>query len=208
MKKMIPFVLVTLLLFVEVASGTSHKVTDSGFSFSPSTLTINAGDEISFELDGMHNAVQVTKNVWDANGTASSGGFEVPYGGGKITLNSPGTYYYVCQPHSGSAMKGTIVVSSTTGILETVNIQENKLRVYPNPTSHSVNIDFIVSEITTVKIDIIDITGREVKNLAVSDYTPGNQTKSFSLSGLTPGRYLVRYENGLHQNVTPLLINH
>jgi len=87
-------------------------VTNDGFSFSPDQITINAGDTVEFVLNGIHNAVEVSETTWNANGTLSNGGFALPLGGGEVTLNEPGTYYYVCQPHVGAfGMKGRIIVN-------------------------------------------------------------------------------------------------
>jgi plastocyanin len=89
----------------------TFTVADAGFSFSPSTLTITAGDTVNFMLTASHDAVEVSKSTWDANGATSNGGFSVPFGGGSVTFNKPGTYYYVCVAHVAFGMKGTIIVN-------------------------------------------------------------------------------------------------
>ena len=87
-----------------------HTVMNMGFSFSPSLLTINAGDTVRFNLDSNHNAVEVSQTTWNANGNTPNGGFSVGFGGGDVVFNTPGTFYYVCQPHASGGMKGRIVV--------------------------------------------------------------------------------------------------
>jgi len=89
----------------------TYIVNSAGFSFSPSTLTIRVGDTVNFALTGIHNAVEVSKATWDANGSTSNGGFSVPFGGGSQTFTQPGTYYYVCTAHAAMGMKGTIIVN-------------------------------------------------------------------------------------------------
>jgi plastocyanin len=86
-------------------------VIDSGFAFSPATLTIRAGDTVNFMLSASHDAVEVSKTTWDANGAISNGGFSVPFGGGSVTFSRPGIYYYVCVAHVSFGMKGMIVVN-------------------------------------------------------------------------------------------------
>jgi plastocyanin len=86
-------------------------VVDSGFSFSPATITIRAGDTVKFSLLSMHNVIEVSKATWDANGNTSNGGFTLPFGGGSLTFARPGIHYFVCGPHSDKGMKGTIVVN-------------------------------------------------------------------------------------------------
>lgn len=87
-------------------------VTNSGFSFNPSLVTISSGDSVKFQLASIHDALEVSQATWNANGTAAlAGGFSVPFGGGTITLTTAGTHYYVCTNHASSGMKGRIVVN-------------------------------------------------------------------------------------------------
>lgn len=115
---------------------TKWTIVNSGFTFSPSTLSISNGDSIVFSLGSIHNALEVSEATWNANGnTALPGGFETSFGGGMVmpvTL-TVGIHYYVCHPHASSGMKGTITVLSTTGIEDVQTTA--KFSVYPNPTS-------------------------------------------------------------------------
>ena len=99
-------------LAVSASAGlaTVHTIISSGFTFSPNSVTSSSGDTIRFAIASIHNAAQVDKPTWDANGTTSNGGFSVPFGGGSIVLTDTGTYYYVCQVHGPMGMKGIITV--------------------------------------------------------------------------------------------------
>jgi plastocyanin len=100
-----------LALSAQAISQTTHTVVASGFTFSPDSIFIAPGDSVQFSLGStIHNAAQVDKPVWDANGTTSNGGFMVPFGGGTIGLADTGIYYYVCQNHAPMGMKGIIRV--------------------------------------------------------------------------------------------------
>jgi len=85
-------------------------VTNAGFAFSPSLLTINAGDTVRWTINSIHNVVEVSQATWNANGNTSNGGFSLPFGGGTHTFSTPGTYYYVCEPHASGGMKGRVIV--------------------------------------------------------------------------------------------------
>lgn len=105
------FPIVLLLLYTQPTSATIHTITTPGFNFSPSTLTIALGDTIDFSIASAHNVLEVSQATWNANGnTPLPGGFSLPFGGGTLILQSSGTYYYVCEPHAGGGMKGTITV--------------------------------------------------------------------------------------------------
>ena len=89
------------------------QVKTSGTTFSPNEITINVGDSVKFTTGGSHNAVEVTEADWDAGKkTAKEGGFNVGFGETKtVTFDTPGTYYYVCQPHAVIGMKGKVIVN-------------------------------------------------------------------------------------------------
>ncbi|HAN30185.1 MAG TPA: hypothetical protein DCQ06_01175 [Myxococcales bacterium] len=96
-------------------SGTVYEVVDTedgNMSFMPTDLVIAVGDTVRFKMTATHNAVEVTKETYDAlDITAKADGFEVDYGKTQeITFNKAGVYYYVCQPHVKLKMIGTITV--------------------------------------------------------------------------------------------------
>ena len=86
-------------------------VATTGFTFTPATVTIRAGDTVNFSITSIHSALEVSKATWDANGNTSNGGFNIPFGGGSHTFSRPGIYYYVCGAHFAMGMKGTIIVN-------------------------------------------------------------------------------------------------
>jgi len=135
MKKVI--ISLFLVLWGTAVFCTTWTITNSGFAFSPASVTINLGDDVNFVLESMHNAVEVSQTTWNANGNTSlSGGFSVPFGGGSVSsaLLTAGTHWYVCYPHASLGMKGIIIVSNSTGITE--NQSQINISVYPNPASN------------------------------------------------------------------------
>jgi plastocyanin len=93
---------------------TSYTITTVGMSFSPDTIICDVGDTINFILGGYHNAVEVSDSTWLANGNTSNGGFSFGYGAtGMFIPDQCHTYYYVCQPHASSGMKGVIIAYHT-----------------------------------------------------------------------------------------------
>jgi plastocyanin len=206
MKTIFTFLILGLIFSGNVSYGTSFKIKNSGTSFTPATSTVNVGDEIEFEISSDHNAVQVSKATWDANGNTSNGGFSVPFGGGKIILNTPGTYYYVCAPHASLGMKGTIIVNSITGVTDPEFEAEESLKVYPNPAKDFFNVNFKVTASTSITIDLLDITGRKVKSLVASEYSFGSYSENFPVNGLVPGRYFVRYLHGGKSEVAKVIV--
>jgi plastocyanin/thiol-disulfide isomerase/thioredoxin len=92
---------------------TSYTIKTIGSTFSPDTIICNVGDTINFILGGYHNAVEVSNSTWLAGGTTSNGGFSLSFGAtGQFIATTAQTYYYVCQPHVTSGMKGIIIANA------------------------------------------------------------------------------------------------
>jgi plastocyanin len=102
-----------------VSAQTNHDVTIVGNSFSPATLTIDVGDQVTFINDaatgggGFHNinGTQFTypsnpDNTLD-NGSAASGPWTYVW-----TCTAAGLYDYQCDPHAGGGMVGTITAAA------------------------------------------------------------------------------------------------
>lgn len=128
--------LLAALLFLSGTAGfcTTWTVNNAGFTFSPASVTIDAGDSVQFSLASMHNALEVSEETWIAKGnTPLPGGFETAFGGGLVLplQLSVGTHYYVCSPHASSGMRGIIIVQSLTGVDDLK--AGSDFFVYPNP---------------------------------------------------------------------------
>ncbi len=101
------------LTFISLAAfATNHNVSVT-MSFTPSTLSINQGDTVTWtQASGTHN---VNGNQSTFPGNPASFGSGVATGGAwaySHVFSSPGVYNYQCDPHS-SFMIGSITVSST-----------------------------------------------------------------------------------------------
>ena len=104
----------------EEACGTVHTVTttddtsdnDVYMDFTPEDLTIAVGDCVNFVMSNTHNAVEVSQETYESRGiTPLDDGFEVDYGETlEVYFGEAGSHYYVCQPHAGMEMIGTITV--------------------------------------------------------------------------------------------------
>jgi plastocyanin len=181
--------LFSLILFTTGLSGfcTTWTITNSGFTFSPASLTINSGDNVNFTIASIHTVVEVSQATWNANGnTPLPAGFQLPLGGGLVqaSLLGVGTHYYVCSPHASLGMKGIIIVQSVTAI--DGNGSQKDLMVYPNPTASQLTI-VASGELIGLKYSITDQKGRQVMNGKLPD-----ESSQIDLGQLTPGIYIIR----------------
>jgi plastocyanin len=183
--------LLSLLLIAGCATiyATTFTISNSGFTFNPSSITINVGDDVNFSLAGDHNAVEVSQATWNANGnTPLAAGFGTPFGGGMVTTSqlAMGTHYYVCSPHASMGMKGVIIVQGTTDIFS--NHLQPDLAVFPNPANNQVTLKSSNTLIGS-RYFIADQAGRSVYKNKITD-----EVNSVDISKLRPGVYLIQLE--------------
>ncbi|MFN8134706.1 MAG: T9SS type A sorting domain-containing protein [Bacteroidales bacterium] len=184
------------MIFLTVAAfSATVNITNSGFTFSPATVTINQGDDVNFQLGGIHNAVEVSKATFDANGnTALPGGFSVELGGGTVTADklTVGTHYYVCAPHASLGMKGTITVLNTTGIAQFE--AKDGISVYPNPSSGNFQLRINNSKLNKeFDLEIFNVVGAKV----YSKPEPAQQhIFNIEAADLPKGTYILKVNNG------------
>ena len=83
------------------------------------------------------------------------------------------------------------LAQNTVGIAETV-AKDYNLSVFPNPSSDNLNVKFSLKGISSVNMDIIDITGRKVADLISENGMNGEVNKTFNISSYAKGIYFVR----------------
>lgn len=84
------------------SDGGAAQVTMQNFAFNPATITIKAGDTVTWtNQDGVDHNATAADGSW-ATDTFGNGG------SGSVTFDKPGTYTYICTIHPN--MKGTVVV--------------------------------------------------------------------------------------------------
>jgi len=107
--------ILTFLLVISSSLVFSQTITTQGLNFTPDTININLGDTITFSLGNSHNAVEVSQSTYLNNGTNSNGGFSIGFGQTNTFIAQfSQSYYYVCQPHVNSGMKGVILVNNNS----------------------------------------------------------------------------------------------
>ena len=100
----------------------------SGRRFEPATLTISAGDTVSFSNDSEepHSVTAYEEQIPPGARFFSTGGLPTEEQSRddvgetlvqtddtyEVTLTKPGTYEYFCIPHESQGMKGQIVVEN------------------------------------------------------------------------------------------------
>lgn len=76
-------------------------------------------------------------------------------------------------------------------------------RIYPNPTTESVLVDFTLSTAGVANISLVNSLGQRIQTLPEPALRPGQYTRTMSLRGLSAGRYTITVEtpSGLQSRV-------
>jgi hypothetical protein len=67
--------------------------------------------------------------------------------------------------------------------------------MYPNPTQNEVNLNFSITEETEMVINIVDLTGKVLKQIDNNLFNTGTHQIQFSTTDLANGMYFVRMES-------------
>lgn len=180
MKNRIPLCLCALLLAISAppASAANFSVTASGLSFSPSSITINTGDTITWNNLFGHT---VTGN---AANEPFCGASTPPGGTCSVTFNIAGTFTYRCVPHAGFGMTGSVTVNQagTPPIVTITNPPNNAL--FAGPALVPVGIQATDADGSIVSVQVL--------TNGVAGATDATIPFSINLSNLIAGSYAVR----------------
>jgi len=210
MKKFYILVIISCIGFTGLIKATTYHITNAtaGFTFSPDSINIVIGDTVVWTLASMHNVVEVNKDVWEAKGNTSNGGFSLGFGGGTLVFKTAGVFYYVCFPHASLGMRGIIVVNNPTSVMQTNLDLKTILQTYPNPARDYIFVDFSVPENNiSVKLELIDMTGKIVNNFISENFSKGTYHNTYYLNNITSGRYFLRYSYGTKSFAKSIIIN-
>lgn len=185
------FLMAIALTYVHAAT---HTVSNSGTTFTPDELTITVGDVVEWDIGGSHNAVEVSEETWNANGSESNGGFNVDFGGGEVTFDEAGTYYYVCEPHAGLGMKGIIIVQTINSLADVKEEQFPLLQLYPNPARNDLTVAFELESASEIVVEVYDLSGRLLITAVEELFAAGDHTKTINLEALKPGEYIIYFK--------------
>lgn len=91
---------------IELARAATHTVAIADFAFAPATLTITAGDTVTWTNEDpvVHTATSTT-GAFDSGDLAEGESF-------SLTFTAPGTYAYLCTPHPGMTGQITVVAAA------------------------------------------------------------------------------------------------
>jgi len=183
--------IVAVCFLSPAAFATTSNVSMINFSFQPSTLTVNAGDTVTWtNNDGayygtvLHTTTSGTNctpnGVWDSG----SGGL-LPGQSFSVIFNTPGTYPYFCRFHCASYnMVGTIIV--------TLPLPTSQ-QVFPPFSAVSPSLNAVASQEEPIGIGFVATGGNTFRIQIGLDQASGLMDVYFAVSGpaLGPNIFLL-----------------
>lgn len=140
---------------------------------------------------------------------ADSGANQVAYYGGMgmptIVVLGGGTSHSVLgAPYLSYTTPDTTIMGTDirnflngTGVNENTNII-SKLNLFPNPANTEVKISFEMKEITNLKVDLVDISGRLITTIADKKNQQGEVVETINTSLYAEGVYIININtNGI-----------
>ncbi|MDZ7848529.1 MAG: T9SS type A sorting domain-containing protein [Owenweeksia sp.] len=168
----------------------SHLITASGNNYTPDTIVAQVGDTIKFNVGSAHPTVEVNSATWNSNAaTPLGGGFDFPSGDGSFVIGQAKTYYYVCETHISSGMKG-VIIANTVGAENERILSE--INLYPNPVDTELRFE-LLADPGIESATIINPMGQKMMKIQMDATTP---SQSINVEKLTPGAYFLLIKQG------------
>jgi plastocyanin len=193
------FALILILaLSLNLNGQTTYNVAVTNYAFTPSQLTITAGDKIIWKNNGGSHNVNGTQSTF-ANNPASFGnnlgtGWTYEY-----VFSTAGTYNYQCDPHADMGMVGKVIVNpKTVTSSQALADGGQKIQLYPNPASQYIQLMVPVNYATISLVKIYNIAGTVVDEKVLSENA---ESYKYDVSQLKNGIYLMEITSENQRNV-------
>ncbi len=148
---------------------------------------------------------QATVYLWDFGVTTSATDTSTSKNA-TFTYPANGTYIVKLIAFSTGGIDTTTqtIKILATGVADINNI--SSLVMYPNPAQNELNIEFVLDKKAPVSVQIIDISGRIVKEVMNENLSTGNNNININLNEVKNGFYFVRMSSMNGTKVSRLMI--
>jgi len=161
-------------------------------------LMQTAGSGVKFMNSGQRkNAVHTTGKINPGSGTfvfewvaPQSGAATIYVAGNAVNQNNSTTGDFPLTPIS-LALNAAEPPIDPVGINET-DLLLGEMIIYPVPSKGVSSISYALKESARIKIQICDLTGKELKTFVDEEKQQGPHTKLLNLEELAPGLYFVK----------------
>ncbi len=216
-----------VFLTVKDSAGTTVTQYKSGQQYTVTFGKHNTTAKVGFALSG--NIGTVAKNTGDSKVqkigsylTHTSGGTAVSGGEAEwsATWTAPATgntaatiRLYINETNSNGQATGDMIYTATATLNHSISSGLNQLssdirfKVFPNPSSDQLFIAFDVKYPSPISISLTTIDGKETTELFNGDEPKGTVEKSFDISNLATGIYLLNIQTTEGSATQKIFIN-
>jgi plastocyanin len=182
---------------------TTHNVAVTNNVFTPSELTITAGDKVIWKnTQGSHN-VNGTKATFVSNPESfgNSLGTDWTY---EYIFNTAGTYNYQCDPHAAMGMIGKVIVNpkTVTDVLTLTNKTNDNILLYPNPANQFIELRIPRNHETISSLKVFSITRTLIDEKLISG---NSESIKYDVSQFKNGLYFMEINAGTKKDVLKFL---
>jgi GH35 family endo-1,4-beta-xylanase len=154
--------------------------------------TLNESDYTTDSWSVFATALTAAHNAMDQNYSASLSAADA-LGTAKVNLEA--------------AIDGLVKIADAIAIHQGNKVEDFALgQNYPNPFNPITSIEFSLPENCTVHLDVYDVLGRRVSDLAGGNYRAGNYKINFNASNLVSGVYFYKLAAGKYTDVKKLML--
>ncbi len=148
-------------------------------------------DKFYFEEFSMLDQIKAKGMVW----CYKSGVLHIEQKDNQIILSGETPSYMVNYGYACSG--GYTKIYSTTENTDVVSkkdldVVDFQINLYPNPTTEYATLSFNIEDKSSVKIEILDLSGKIVFKNVKRNVEKGNFSENISLKDYTPGLYIVK----------------
>ena len=172
----------------------NHTITATDFQFTPDTMTIAAGDTITWLWEaGIHtttaNGIPAGAAQWNALLDSAHTSF-------SYVATVPGVYHYISVPDL-PAMTGTFTIPGAVVGIADVNLSPFIFDLVSNLVSNEFAISYTMYSTASVEVALYNISGMHLQTFMKETVPAGKHQAAFSLSETYPaGMYFVRMQTG------------
>ena len=189
--------LVLLVCISATAFATVHIVQFGGpfgFTYSPSSMSVNVGDTIDWQGDFSFHPLSSTSVPVGALAFSNSIGLELVY---QVLV--AGTYQYHCDAHFTFGMTGSFVASSISGVDHSTSVQPGMFRLdqnFPNPFNPTTTISFVLPIQSHVTLSIYNLIGAKVATIIEENMPAGIYSRTWNAASFPSGVYFYQLRAG------------
>ena len=81
--------------------------------------------------------------------------------------------------------------AEATGLPDPTQLVPGSLRVYPNPATDALTVDFTTATTDPTTLLLTNLLGQRVRSLTERGLAPGSHTRTLDLRGLPAGQYIL-----------------